>query len=265
MKYLDRESSRLIQVYKTASPIFWDEKWSKEDIGVYSSRSVAPILSITKKYLSASSLILEGGCGTGGKVAAFTDAGFRVIGIDCADKTVARLNLLRPGYDVRKGDVFSLDISDGFFDGYWSFGVIEHFWNGYLGILHEANRVLRESGYLFLTFPCMSPVRKLKAEVGLYRDWGGGESEPDGFYQFMLDASAVIEDLNRSGFIVRESQVIQLASGVKQEFPIAWKFSSLFSRTIGKDNVLYSCFFEKWLAGYFGHIAVIVAQKNNGF
>lgn len=262
MKYFDRESSRLIQVYKTASPLFWDEKWSKEDVGVYSSRSVAPILSVTKKYLSASSIILEGGCGTGGKVAALSDAGFRVVGVDYADKTVARLNLLRPKYDVRKGNVFSLDFSDGFFDGYWSFGVIEHFWDGYVGILHEANRVLRERGYLFLTFPCMSPARKLKAKVGLYRDWGGERAEPDGFYQFMLDASAVAEDLNRSGFSVLESQVLQLASGVKQEFPFVWKLFSLFSRAIGRESIFYSRFFENRLAGYFGHIAVIVAQKN---
>lgn len=265
MKYFDKKNSRLIQVDQAASPVFWDEKWEKENVGVYNSQSVAPIISITERYLPSSSLILEGGCGAGGKVAALTDAGFRVVGVDYAEKTVVRLNQRLPEYDVRTGDVFSLDFSDGFFDGYWSFGVIEHFWSGYLGIFHEANRVLREGGYLFLTFPCMSPVRNLKARLGSYRGWKDGEKEPDGFYQFMLDPFVVAKDLEGSGFSVIESQVMQLASGVKQEFPLVWRAFSVLSRVVGRDNILGGRLVENLFAGYMGHIAVVVAKRTSKF
>jgi len=64
--------------------------------------------------------------------------------------------------------------------------VIEHFWEGYNEILKEAKRVLKPKGYLFLTFPYMSPLRKFRANLGLYRilDFNN-KSKNDDFYQFI--------------------------------------------------------------------------------
>lgn len=260
MKYFDREKSRVLQVKSKATADFWDQKWTADEVGAFNPTSVAPFQALTRRYLAPGSLILEGGCGTGGKVAALESSGFRTIGIDFAKETVSRLNQACPQFDIREGNVFFLEFPDGYFDGYWSFGVIEHFWGGYQKIFEEANRVLRDQGYLFLTFPCMSQLRKLKAAMGLYPKWSKGEVEPEGFYQFMLPFEEVHAALEKAGFQVVESSVVQAASGAKQEFAALWKIADGFAKLTGKGNALYSPSAERALGGCIGHIALIAAQ-----
>lgn len=260
MKYFDRVKSRLLQVKTKATADFWDQQWTAKEVGIFDSRSVAPFRALTSRYLAPGSLLLEGGCGTGGKVAALESAGFRTIGIDYAKETVFRLCRACPQFDIREGNVFSLEFPDGYFDGYWSFGVIEHFWAGYQTIFDEAHRVLRDQGFLFLTFPCMSPLRKLKVAMGLYPRWAGGEVEPDGFYQFMLPLEEVHAALEKAGFQVVESSIIQAASGAKQEFAVLWKLADVLAKLTGKGNALYSPRVERGLGRYIGHIALIAAQ-----
>ena len=50
-------------------------------------------------------------------------------------------------------------------DAYWSLGVIEHFFNGYKEIAEEANRILKNKGFIFLTFPSMNILRKQKQNL----------------------------------------------------------------------------------------------------
>ena len=57
-------------------------------------------------------------------------SGFSTTGVDFAEKTV-KINALYPSLDIRLVDIRNMDFDDGFFDGYWSFGVIEHFYDGY--------------------------------------------------------------------------------------------------------------------------------------
>jgi 2-polyprenyl-3-methyl-5-hydroxy-6-metoxy-1,4-benzoquinol methylase len=81
-----------------------------------------------KKYLPyKNNRILEGGCGDGHLVDAMNYWGYKVVGVDFAPKTVAKIKEVMPGLDVRLGDVQALDFEDEYFDGYWSMGVIEHF------------------------------------------------------------------------------------------------------------------------------------------
>jgi ubiquinone/menaquinone biosynthesis C-methylase UbiE len=127
------------------------------------------------------------------------DFGFNAIGIDFAGDSVKQARLAYPGLDVRQGDVRSLDFPDRFFDGYWSIGVIEHFWTGYDSILAEAARVVRPEGFLFLTAPWMSPYRKYKARIGGYPGVDFSD-EPDSFYQFALGRQEVCAQLVRHGF-----------------------------------------------------------------
>jgi SAM-dependent methyltransferase len=122
------------------------------------------------------------------------EAGFEAIGVDFAKDTVAQAKETYPGIDVREGDVRALDFPDDYFDGYWSIGVIEHFWDGYDEIMSEAARVLKPGGFLFLTAPWFSPYRKSKA-----RDGGYGKiavaTEPESFYQFALGRDEVCDKL----------------------------------------------------------------------
>lgn len=260
MKYHDAENCRLIQVGRKASAEFWDDAWSRNEIASYDPKSVAPIVDLTKRFLPSGSIILEGGCGTGGKVAALTAAGYRMVGVDYAVETVSRLNQVCPDFDIRVGDVFHLDFPAGHFDGYWSFGVIEHFWDGYHKIVSEAHRVLRDQGYLFLTFPCMSPLRKLKADMGLYKRWQGAD-EPEGFYQFILPVQEVAQALKSCGFEIDFVSAIQVRSGVKQELSVCWKLWEGLSRIFGQG---FEGKFNSWLehhwAGHAGHLGLVAAR-----
>jgi SAM-dependent methyltransferase len=129
------------------------------------------------------------------------DAGFHAVGVDFAEATVRQAAFDYQDLDIRKGDVRSLDFPAGSFDGYWSIGVIEHFWEGYDPILAEAARVLRPGGYLFLSAPWFSPYRAHKAKSHGYHSTNFVD-EPDSFYQFALGRDEVSSHLADHGFDV---------------------------------------------------------------
>lgn len=261
MKYYDRNRRRVIQTGHNATAQFWDDKWQDQQIGSYNQDSVRPFVALTEAFLPAGARILEGGCGTAGKVAALVNAGYEVVGIDFAEETVQRINRARPEFDVRVGDVFALPFDADSFDGYWSFGVIEHFWDGYDDLLGEAWRVLKRGGYLFITFPNLSPIRRLKAALGLYGRWNGRHA-PAGFYQFLLDPQSVSEALVRKGFEVVHLSRIQAGSGAKQELKYAWKLVNGIASTLPVGLVRPTArAYETAFASSLGHLALVAARK----
>ncbi len=189
---------RLVYLNEKATPQFWDSHWRAE--GRPPAISMRDdVIVVTRRYLPAGARVLEGGCGRANKVKALADAGFRAIGIDFAEQSVARARLDYPGLDIRVGDVRALDLPDGCLDGYWSIGVIEHFWPGYDDILSEAARVLRRRGFLFLTAPWFSPYRLHKARANGYPR-SDFSDEPASFYQFALSRREVTAALAARGF-----------------------------------------------------------------
>jgi len=191
-------ANRLIYLDKKATPEFWDQRWQTEGRpGPVNHRD--EVVTVTGKFLPSGSRILEGGCGRANKVKAMATAGYRAVGVDFAEDSVRGAKLNYPELDIRQGDVRSLDFPDDSFDGYWSIGVIEHFWDGYGSILFEAARVLRPNGFLFLTAPWLSPYRVRKAKQGAY-PVAEFQSEPETFYQFALGRAEVAAELAKSGF-----------------------------------------------------------------
>ena len=77
--------------------------------------------------------------------------------------------------------------------------MIEHFWDGFGALASEMERVIQDGGYLFCSFPCMSPLRRAKAALGLYPPYEGSEAPAD-FYQFALLPKRVVEELSHHGF-----------------------------------------------------------------
>lgn len=98
-----------------------------------------------------------------------------------------------------------LPFHDNTFVGYWSVGVIEHFWEGYGVILKEMRRVLKPGDYLFLSFPYMSPLRRLKSKIGLYSEFNGKGKED--FFQFALNEKLVMTDFKTIGFKLLEKNL----------------------------------------------------------
>ncbi len=220
MRYLDKQQNRLIYIQRQATPDFWDRHWQADNNGpeANSRANRSYVVRITAKYLRPQDgIILEGGCGTAAHVAALVNSGYRCIGVDYAQQTVRAVNEASPDLDIRWGDVRSLAFEDGHFAGYWSMGVIEHFWEGYRPIAMEMARVLKPGGYLFLTFPHMSWLRGLKAKLGLYPDWQKGQQPPANFYQFALDSSLVTEDFTRWGFELVITKPLSGLKGLKDE------------------------------------------------
>lgn len=276
MKFHDTRGRRLIETHHGATAEYWDRKWRSEPLGTFKPEAVQPYIALTRQWLPPQARILEGGCGTGGKMAALLAAGFRVTGVDYAEATVARLQATLPALDVRLGDVFRLDLADASFDGYWSFGVIEHFWGGYQGLLSEAARVLRPSGMLFLTFPTLSPLRRTKAALGLYRGWPAPagphqagpppadmpQAAPADFYQFMLDPQVVCQHLRAAGFVPQPPALIQASHGLKNELPRLWRALLLAGRPLPAGvKTWLGAQLEQRLAARLGHLCLLAARK----
>lgn len=254
------KSDRLIYLDEKATPEFWDALWENEG----APPPVNPkdeVITVTRKYLAPNSRVLEGGCGRGNKVNAMVYGGFDAIGIDFAEETVNQARRIYKDLDVRKGDVRSLDFPDDYFDGYWSMGVIEHFWDGYDAILSEAARVLKPQGFLFLTAPWFSPYRKSKARDGGYAKVEPSK-EPDSFYQFALGREEVCAQLERHGFQLQSwrglvSEISMKADMVAFRRQIEWLLGSRGS--IAK-RVLRKLI-ARGLDPYCGHSFLAVARR----
>lgn len=218
MKNYSPEERKLIFIEQRATSQFWDKHWEIADLrNQIINCKDSWFTEILKKYLpEKNGTILEGGCGKGQLVYAFKYHGYNAVGVDFAEKTVRRVNEAVPEIDVRCGDVRKLPFKDGEVSGYWSLGVIEHLWEGYREIINEMRRVIRADGFLFMTFPYMSPLRKLKAFLGLYKKYVDGNGL-DNFYQFALDHRRVISDLNDIGFILKEVAPFDGIKGFKDE------------------------------------------------
>ncbi|MBI4098799.1 MAG: class I SAM-dependent methyltransferase [Candidatus Magasanikbacteria bacterium] len=229
MRYYDPQHNRLIYIAEQASPEYWDRHWSFNKLRMEDLRREITrkhydflVLPVTRDYLSPGSRVLEGGCGTGVHVYNLQRHGFESIGIDNAPETVRLAKEAVPEMDIRLGDVVHLDFPDNHFDGYWSIGVIEHFRDGYDAVLKEMHRVLKPGGYLFLTFPYMSPLRRWRARRGQYLEMlkqVQHDSAPDGFYQFALDHRRVTKTFEANGFELIEEKPLDGWNGLAQEYP----------------------------------------------
>lgn len=246
-----------------ATPQFWDVHWKKDGLREYvlSIKTDAVFIPKVRKYLQSGSKILEGGCGQGLLVNALKHNGYNAIGIDYAKETVRNLNEHVPELDIRYGDVRELPFRDKTFDGYISAGVIEHFWEGYDKILFEMNRVIKQNGYLFLTFPYMSPIRKLKATLGIYSSLNNEETKIiiNKFYQFALNHKTVTCDLKKYGFKLVKKIPFDGIKGFKDEI----KFFNKFFQNLydGKYGKVIKYRLDQFLKHLFSHAILLILKK----
>jgi SAM-dependent methyltransferase len=262
-KLYDKKNNRLVYINKSATSNFWDSHWANRDFSkvIYSTPN-SWIVKVTKKYLPIDSKILEGGCGLANHVYALHKNNYNAIGLDYAKNTVKNVKEASPELNIILGDVFNLPFDNSSFDGYWSLGVIEHFWDGYDIILDEMKRIIKSNGYLFLTFPQMSSLRKIKVKNNKYNTLLTGEIEPSGFYQFALDPEQVINDVQKRGFnlVLKESrdgfkgikdEVNSLRSGLDSLANSQFKINLLFKKILSKcgDKLNY------------GHICLLVFKR----
>jgi SAM-dependent methyltransferase len=238
-RYFDKANNRLVYVGETANSTYWDQHWQRQGPVFHKQPKIKGcglVVGNTKKYLPIGARILEGGCGRGTNVHALHYYGYDTYGIDYAKKTVEAVNKCAPELKVMFGDIRDLPFPDDFFDGYWSLGVIEHFYDGYEKIASEMFRVLKPEGYLFLTVPVMSPLRKVKVRLKKYIEYEYKESEEirDNFYQFAFDHRAVIDNLENKGFRLIALKPYGGIKGLKDEVSI---LKPSLQRLYDKENL----------------------------
>ncbi len=266
MKFFDTQNQRLIFIKQEATPDFWDKQWNIDNFpkSIKSGRNERFVFPITSQYLPPNKQlkILEGGCGKGNFVYSLATRGYDAYGIDFASETIKKINAIVPELKVSEADVRKLPFESNFFDGYWSLGVIEHFYEGYHEIAEEIARVLKPGGYLFLTFPYMSPLRKIKAKLGYYPIFIKTETAPDNFYQFALDHKKVADYFIQMEFDLIKQKPFEGFKGMKDEsFPLLKRLlqkiydnKSIVARIIG---FLLSHIF----APVSGHAILLVLRK----
>ena len=262
MKYYDKDNKRLVYIGSHADESYWNHLWDTNDFKKAIQRNFDPFVTgHTNKYIKKGGRILEGGCGIGQNVYLLNKHGYDVVGIDYAQKTVDKINTCAPELDVRFGDVRSLVFEDDFFDGYWSFGVIEHFYNGYNEIMLEMHRVLKQKGVLLMTVPTMSLLRKLKVRKGLYPQWTDESSQIEQFYQFALDSTSIIEKFECNGFKLLTAKPISGFKGLKDEVaylrkPMQFLFDSQFLLFRVVKKIV-----DKLTQRFSGHMTLFIFRK----
>lgn len=222
-KWYDATHQRLVFDGEPATGEYWDRLWDKlPDFETLVQRGAADPLvrHITTRFLpDRTAKIIEGGCGIGQHVAGLSQLGYDVVGVDYAQQTIKKINDRFPHLSVRFGDVRSLPFRDNTFDGYWSLGVIEHFYEGYDPIIREMRRVLKPGGLAFLTFPVLSALRRFKARRGLYPTFHEATYDRVLFYQFAFKKSHVMNDLAHHNLRVIYTTPINGLKGLKDEIP----------------------------------------------
>lgn len=268
MKYYDPSRKQLVYIREEPTPDYWDRHWNAANIRrrVLRPRKYSYVVRITKKYLKPSDgPILEGGCGLGFHVESLGMNGYKCIGIDNAVKTVRALQRNIPELDIRLGDVRKLSFPDNYFAGYWSIGVIEHFWDGYNDIAEEMSRVIEPDGYLFLSFPYMSWYRKVSAKLGSYKEFNN--QNVDSFYQFALNAEDVITNFEKMGFRLIKRKPRGILYGIRDEItPLSPIVDCITKRS--NENTFTKAFYsglESIMSAafgfIFGHVVLLVFRR----
>lgn len=258
----DSQNKRLALFREKATPEFWDHHWRDEDLKkeISSGKTHYFIKHFTRRFVPQGGRILEGGCGIGHVVHSLQALGYEAYGVDFAKETVETVQKLFPNLQISVQDVKNMNFPDGYFDAYWSLGVIEHFWDGYDDIIKEAYRVIKPGGYLFLSFPVMSPLRKLKARLGCYKALDS-TVKADNFYEFVLDANLVARGLDGQGFVKICAYSYDALKGLKDEIGVFKPFLTalynargVFARGIRFGMTLL-------LGNLTGHMVLLVLKK----
>lgn len=161
--------------------------------------------------------VLEAGCGVGRVVIYLLQSGYDVVGVDyCAD-ALEKAKTHAPGLPLVLADLRKLPFETGVYHAYLSFGVLEHFLEGPVNALAEANRVLEDGGILVVTVPhpnvfhkCSAPVGWLRMNGFVRRLFGKRPLRDvwpaDSYYETSFNRSEIQRHLRDTGFeiIVQE-------------------------------------------------------------
>jgi SAM-dependent methyltransferase len=210
------------RAHKGDSPELWEENWENHNFELaLRFCENDPLRPLFERYARPGTTMLEGGCGQGHYVAYYAARGVRVVGLDFAQSTLARLRKRNQDLALCAGDVARLPFSDEAFDLYYSGGVVEHFEDGAEPALREARRVIRPDGVLLISVPFQSPLRRALSVTR--KDWkrvSGSQKDvanngPSGtFFQYAYTVPEFTSMLSRCGLRVIELRPFSILWGL---------------------------------------------------
>ena len=263
MKYLDTENKRIIYIKSASTKEFWTDHWLFDGNlkkRIKSGDKNGLVKNITEKFLKKGSRIIKAGCGISQNVYGLTEWGYEAFGIDYTEDVIKKTKELFPDLNISVQDVRKLNFPNDYFDGYWSLGVIEHFVDGYDPIIKEAKRVLKDGGYMFLTTPWMSPLRKMKAKMRLYPIFKK-EINTSNFYEFILDDKQIINNIEANGFKLILRRPYDAIKGFKDEIS---GLGVILQKIYDSKNMFVKAFrfcISIIFAPFAGHIILLVFRK----
>ncbi|MBI4229214.1 MAG: class I SAM-dependent methyltransferase [Planctomycetes bacterium] len=257
---------RLAYYGEASTPRTWQTHWEVESFDVARSLAFAATDRYTRSLVdsflpSPRDAVLEAGCGIGGHVHALRGRGLRVAGVDWSFATLARTRRTAPDLPLCAGDVRTLPFRDGAFGLVLSFGVIEHFPEGFAAPLRESARVLRPGGRLAVTFPALNPLRRLRIRLGRYPEGEPTDDRP--LYQYVLDPPEVVRAAEGIGFRLLRARGRNGLKGIREDVaflrPLADRLVSSRSTFLPFRAVKH--LLDLLLAPVCGHMAELVFER----
>jgi SAM-dependent methyltransferase len=252
------EGQRLIYYRAHADAAFWDNHWkvhfSPQTYAQAEKGRLDTFEKVFVRYLPQSGRILEAGCGLGQYVLALRARGYEAEGIEWAEETVRVVQAHYPDLPIRVGDVTHLEVADETYRGYISLGVVEHRQAGPEPFLREAYRVLKPGGVALISVPYFHPLRRLKAQLGLYRGQPAGLE----FYQYAFTKAEFIACLQAAGFKLADQIGYGSFKGIKDEILLLSQLARLPGVGWRLQKWLGAW---AWLEQHLGHMSLFVCQK----
>ena len=226
------DGGRLAYYSIRANSGFWSRHWRKSIETVEWEKAEQGFLGWFEesfiKFLPKTGKIIEAGCGLGYYVLALERRGYDVEGVEWSKEAVGLIKTRFPELKVRTGDVRNLKVKNGYYSGYISLGVVEHFKSGPEDYLREANRILKRGGVAFVSVPYFNLLRRIKNLFGFYR----GSPVGLDFYQYAFTQAEIEDLIQKSGFKVVSRFHYDAYKTLREEIPILKKV--LFKKQV--DN-----------------------------
>jgi ubiquinone/menaquinone biosynthesis C-methylase UbiE len=152
--------------------------------------------------------------------------------MDISKKTIKILQQRFPELEFIVGDIRCTTFPDKTFDAYFSWGVFEHFENGPQDCIHEAYRILKPGGLLFISVPFDNLRHALQSCFKSWRE--KKESFSQRFYQWRFTKSELAKELQLGGFSILNITAIHNRSGILRclENDFKMEYNSNLSRGI---------------------------------
>ncbi len=220
----------------------WERNWRdvsvERSLEIFRYERVKKQMAIFERVLPKGQKILEGGCGLSPYLIRLRQLGFDAEGIDYNEEPVRKALAYDPSLPVRVGDVTRIDRPGGYYGGYLSLGVIEHFPEGPRQAIREAWRVLKDGGVFVVAVPrchlfmrLLTPVHFLKSRGWLRRLFG--KPEEHHYWEQYFSRRDLTRILEEEGFEVREAHPLDHSHALVS-------FSGIFRdrRTFDEANTL---------------------------